>query len=59
MAFAIYLNRSAFIADDPQILDKHITAETKFTFVDFVPSVIARSTTAVIKTAEIKYHSFR
>ncbi|RWS10842.1 hypothetical protein B4U79_14840, partial [Dinothrombium tinctorium] len=51
--------REAFQPEQPQILDEHITPESKFTFVDFVPSVIKRSSTAVITTAEVEYHTFR
>ena len=58
MAFAIYLHRDNFQPEEPLILDKNISPDVNFTFVDFVPSVIKRSGT-VIPQCEVQYHSFR
>ena len=59
MAFTIYLHREHFQPEEPQILDSHIRKDTLFTFVDFVPAIVYRSSLSVISSAEIEYHSFR
>jgi hypothetical protein len=60
MAFAIYLHRDNFQPEEPLILDKNINSDSSinFTFVDFVPSVVKRSGTA-LPQCEVEYHTFR
>ncbi|KAI1303177.1 hypothetical protein HDE_02418 [Halotydeus destructor] len=52
------MNRHCFQPEQPTILDTHITPDTKFTFVDFIPGAIERSSSSVMQTAEVKYHCF-
>ena len=57
MAFLIYLHRDTFQPEEPVILDKNLTDDVQFTFVDFIPSVIKRSGTTL--TCQVEYHPFR
>jgi len=59
MAFAIYLNREQFQPEEPQIIDDHLDEDVNFSFVDFVPAAIRRTTTAVMQATEVEYHCFR
>lgn len=58
MSFLIYLHKDQFKAEDPQILDSHLKPDTELTFIDFIPSIIKRSSTSIMSGSEIEYHTF-
>ena len=60
MSFLIYLHKNEFSAEDPQILDSHLKQDTQLTFIDFIPSIVKRSSTSIISSgSDIEYHSFK
>lgn len=60
MAWFLNLNKSReFRAERPLIIDKYAQPQVQFTFVDFIPAVIKRSTKSSTQSAKIEYHEFR
>ena len=59
MSFLIYLHKEQFHAENPQILDGHLKPDTQLSFIDFIPSIVKRSSTSIISGTEIEYHPFK
>lgn len=60
MSFLIYLHKNEFQPEEPQVLDGHLKQDTQLTFIDFIPSIIKRSSTSIISGGtEIEYHPFK
>lgn len=59
MALLMYLNKERFRPENPIVIDAHLNDDVMLSFVDLIPSVIKRSTSAAMTAVEVEYHSFR